>query len=145
MTEERKLMDRLEKLAKVEGERESKGRQKPTENSFEGWSRVIKNISMETREPMWDQAIKYLIAECAMEPTMYDTLTSGQIAGMMRSEGYSICGTIIDFGIWVKKNQVRLMERHGDFMNEIWLAYLMETRYAMEWDGAKWTGVTSDG
>ncbi len=76
-----------------------------------------------------------------MGPTVYNTLTSDQIAEMMQREGYSICGTIIDFGIWVKENEAYLAEHHNDFMNELWLAYLMGSRYAMEWDGEKWVDI----
>lgn len=111
-----------------------------SKSSFEGWSEVIKNIPIRTREPMWEGAIKYLVSEGAMDPTM-GNLTSDQIAAMMQSEGYSICGTIIDFGIWVKKNEAHLAGRHNDYMNELWLAYLMESRYMMEWDGEKWVDI----
>jgi hypothetical protein len=113
-----------------------------TKSNFEGWSEVIKNTPLRSREPMWDQAIEYLVSEGAMEPTVYDTLTSDQIAEMMQREGYSICGTIINFGIWVKASETRLMQCYNDFMNELWLAYLMETHYAMQWDGENWVSIT---
>lgn len=114
---------------------------KQNENNWEGWNEAIKNMKLPKRPPMWDQAIKYLVSECAMEPTVYDTLTSGQIAGMLQNDGYSICCTIIDFGIWVKANQEYLDRKFNDYMNEIWLAYLMATRYAKEWDGENWVNI----
>lgn len=112
-----------------------------SESNFEGWNRVIRTHPMRSREPMWDQAIKYLVSEGVMEPTMCYALTSDQIAAMMQSQGYSVCGTIIDFGIWVKKNEAHLAERYNDYMNELWLAYLMESHYMMEWDGEKWIDI----
>ncbi len=104
-----------------------------------GWFEAIKNMKLPERDPMWDQAIKFLVSECAIEPTVYDTVSSDQIAELLRSEGYSICCTIVDFGIWVKANQIEYLDqKFNDYVAEIWLAYLMATRYAKEWDGETW-------
>ena len=106
-----------------------------------GWEDAINKLERDKREPMWEQAIKFLVSENAMEPTVYDTLSSDQIAEMLQSEGYSICCTIVDFGIWVKKAQDYLDQKFNDDVKEIWLAYLMATRYLKEWDGKNWVNI----
>lgn len=107
-----------------------------------GWFEAIKKMELPKRPPMWDQAIKFLISECAIEPTIYLTLTGDQIAEILRSEGYSICCTIVDFGIWVKENQLDYIDQvFDDDVKEIWLAYLMASRYAKIWNGENWIDI----
>jgi hypothetical protein len=115
-----------------------------SENNFQEWCKVIKDIPMRKRDPMWDQAIKYLVSECAMEPTIYDTLTQGQIQGMILEAGpqLNIWGLFQDIGAWVE-HQCTHTEYAMRFSSgaELWLAYLMATRYALEWNGEEWVGV----
>ncbi len=115
---------------------------KKTKGNWEGWNEAIKNMKLPKRPPMWNQAIKFLVSECAIEPTCYDTLTSDQIAQICKSDGFSICCTIVDFGIWVKEAQDDYLDqKFNDRVDEIWLAYLMATRYDKEWDGENWVDI----
>ncbi len=115
-----------------------------SKSNFEGWSEVIKNTPMRSREPMWDLAIKHLVSEGAMEPTMYDTLTQGQIQNIMLDGGeINIHDLFISFGKWLISSwgEVRFYVCRFTAGNELWLAYLMAVYYAMEWDGEKWVGI----
>ena len=109
-------------------------------NTFKDWSKVIKNIQTNTPEPMWDQAIKHLISECAMEPTMAMELSQGQIQEIiLESYDGGILDLFQDFGRWIGVSMSQSLSKG----NEIWLAYLMATRYAMQWDGENWVCVTA--
>ena len=112
---------------------------------FDGLSEVIKNTPMRSREPMWDQAIKYLVSEGVMEPTMYDTLTQGQIQNiMLESDDYmDIHDLFISFGKWLISawGEVRFYVMRFGSGSALWLAYLMTVYYAMEWDGEKWVDI----
>ena len=112
-------------------------------STFEEWTAVMSGIDLNEREPLWDQAIEYLVSECAIEPTICIGLSSDQIAQICKSDGYSICCTIVDFGIWVKANQIEYLDQiqFSDDVGEIWMAYLMATRYAMKWDGCNWVDI----
>lgn len=118
------------------------------ENSFDDWCRVIKDIPMRKREPMWDGATKYLVAEGAMEPTVYDTLTQGQIQEMIMESDteltpVSLADLFIGFGNWLVSEwgESRFYVARFKSGAELWLAYLLETRYALEWNGEAWVGV----
>lgn len=120
------------------------------ESFVDRWTNVIKDTPLNSREPMWDQAIKYLMAEGAMEPTVYDTLTQGQIQEIIldkvcdeiHDERYpeNISDLFQEFGKWL----ARISEERRFYIieftdgNELWLAYLMSVYYAMEWDGEQW-------
>ncbi len=106
-------------------------------NSFEGWSKAIKNIKLRERDPMWDKAMKFLIAEGDLEPTMYDELTQHQIQRIIldRDSIDDICNLFIDFAKWIES--IRLdttIPQRFDRGNELWLLFLMATYYAKQWD-----------
>lgn len=110
---------------------------------YNKWSEVIKNTPMRTREPMWDQAIKHLISEGAMEPTMGNELSQGWIQSIILDGHY--IGNILDlfqeFGRWVGEEVFKNVKFPLAKGNEYWLAYLMAVYYAMEWDGEKWVDI----
>ncbi len=114
-------------------------------NSFDRWSEVIKNMKMKSREPMWDQAIKHLVSEGAMEPTLYLTLTQGQIQNTMLEgdDSSDIHNLFIDFSKWLISSwgELRFYVMRFKSGDELWLAYLMAVNYAMEWDGETWVNV----
>lgn len=115
-----------------------------SKSNWDGWNEAIKNMEMNKREPVWDQAIKHLVSEGAMEPTMYDTLTQGQIQEiMLESDEINIHDLFISFGKWLISSwgEVRFYVCRFTTGNELWLAYLMSVYYAMEWNGEKWRSI----
>lgn len=116
-----------------------------SENNFSGWSKAIKDMEMSKREPMWDLAIKHLVAEGAMEPTVYDTLTQGQIQEIALAEQPSddIQDVFLDMAKWMTEGFGEIRFYVSGFLNgnELWLAYLMAVYYAMEWDGRNWVSI----
>lgn len=122
-------------------------------NIYEGLANVIEITRTNNREPIWDQAIKHLVSECAMESTVRDTLTQGFIQEIIleQSPHADIWSLFHDFGRWaiqqdITERKQRLLQGHPGLSpftpsckgNEIWLAYLMSTQYAREWDGENW-------
>ena len=90
------------------------------------------------REPMWDKAIKLLVAEGDLEPTVYNELTQHQIQRIIldkENDGGDICNLFIDFAEWIKyiKNETTVTWHFGRG-NELWLLFLMATYYAKQWD-----------
>ena len=117
-----------------------------TDDISKGWCDAIKKIEFEKREPMWEQAIKHLISEDTMGPTMSLTLSQEHIQSIIVEgrHGHSIHEVLVEFGKWLMSpwgGGVKMYVMRFATGNEIWLAYLMATRYAKEWDGETWVNI----
>lgn len=115
------------------------------ENTFEGWNKIIKDTPLNSREPLWDQAIHYLVSEGAIEPMMYDTLTQGQIQQSILDGHYEegIVDLFQAFGRWLISawGETRFYVCQFTDGNELWLAYLMAVWHDLEWDGDSWVAI----
>ena len=115
------------------------------ENTFEKWNEAIKNMDMEKRPPMWDKAIKYLVGEGAMEPTLYNTLTQGFIQEIMLELECEddIHDLFQSFSKWLISpwGESKFYVFRFQKGNELWLAFLMATQYAMEWREDHWAEI----
>ena len=113
-------------------------------NSFHDWC-AIEDIPMRKREPMWDGAIKHLMSEGAIGPTMQYELTQGQIQEIIiqLSPKFTIHELVIHFGNWMVSDMgvTRFYVLRFTTGAELWLAYLMATRYALKWNGEAWVEV----
>lgn len=120
-----------------------------TKSNFEGWDKVIKDIPMSKREPMWDQAIKYLVAEDALGATMQYELSQEAIQTIILGNHYgdSIQELFQEFGRWLVSawGSTRFYVCRFNDGNELWLAYLMAVYHAMEWDGENWVSIGKEG
>lgn len=112
---------------------------------FDKWSEVIKNTPLKSREPLWEQAIKYLVDEGDMGPTMQYELTQANIQDMILEGHYgdSIHELLQEFGKWLLSawGETRFYVCRFTDANELWLAYLMAVWHDMEWNGEKWENV----
>lgn len=112
-------------------------------NNFEGWNKVIKNMSLNSRELIWDQAIKYLISAGVMEPTVYDNLTQGQIQTIIMDMSTdpvyeSIIEVFKDFSMWFIGVRIDSLPDWVIGGKELWLLYLMLRFYNRVWNNETW-------
>lgn len=124
------------------------------EKSFFGkWSKAIKQMDLGKREPLWQNAIEYLVGIEAIDPTMSNDLSQEWIQEIFMQtstrEGTddpytSAIEVLDDFSMWfigVKKDSLPAYVVTG---KELWLLYLMLRVWDMVWDGDDWVKVIQE-
>ena len=108
---------------------------------FSKWEQVIKNTKLDSREPVWEQAIRHIMSEGDMSGTMARELSQSWIQDIIMEKGAdSIYEMFADLSHWMN-NEVILADYLSLYFtdgNEIWLAYLMATSYELYWNGETW-------
>jgi len=105
------------------------------------WSKVIKNMELPKREPMWEKAIDVMNAEGDCELTMRLTLPMEHIEDMLFEKGVngeeaSIYDIFTDIAKWINcVDMTDYLCRNFHNGAEVMLAYFMATQYGLFWDG----------
>lgn len=110
--------------------------------SYDGWSRIIKNIKLTEREPVWQKAITIMIDEGDLAPTAFLTLSQECLQNIVFAKGInddevSIYEILTDLANWVQAgdNIAWYLSRYFFDGADVMLAYVMATQYGLYWNG----------